>query len=51
MDHTSNLEYIPKYNHTRFERVSNPRLEMEGSGNLYNPFSRLLGWFINLFFH
>ena len=39
--------YVPRYNHVRFERQSNPRLEMVSSGPVY-PLSPLANFFTNL---
>lgn len=40
--------YVPRYNHTRFERQSNQRIEMESTGPVFKA-SPLIDWFVNLF--
>lgn len=42
------LPYIHRHNHTRFERQSNQRIEMESTGRVFNA-SPLIDWFVNLF--
>ena len=48
LESVRDLPYIPRYNHTRFERQSNQRIKMESSGPVYSP-RPLINWFVNLF--